>query len=851
MSYSTYVNDVIPMDFGLDLSSPKPVAQSGTLNRCSNYEITDRIGLRRIDGFERFDGRLNGGCTTFWEVGHSSSGGIVVGDYLAADTGTGSFTMLGLVVEVISSGVFRMAVINDQLLPVIRDSTGLVTELAATAPTIGTVNRTTKALTLRGAPTFVRDLRYAVSAPKALLDTTLGYQAYLRTQVTRLPAVPVLAHSYQGRHYAACGTNRLVATSTSTSTATITTVVGATVGNSSNSATARVLRIEASAGRITVLYERISGDISTAPTGTARLTGITGTLDGVAITDTTFTISSFSNSEDFASLYFCAGEQVEYDKLPAIAAGWRTIDMGYTLPFDNGKSATNSLAKYERGLGIPTGSFQYWISNGTTTFTCDLNSYHVSSGRLSTNNAVGFMQINKLTRTAGTDAAPTSGYTVYNSSTFNTSTTVANVTGQMVANLLPGLNRLRALGSRYQLRDRNFYAVEGLGVVYGVSGAGRAFYFDSNRLVFIYTQTTELTFPRHISFISASLALGYADGRVAVSVPGEPWNYAGLDGAYEYGAGHHVRGLLQMQGDTIGVFTSGGVFAIQGTNQSNFSTRVLVPEVGAVEYTVVSIGDAVFVSPAGVVTLSQTDKYGDFVGQPVSFKVNPLIRPQANRPGRIVGAIPVRNKNQYRLYCTDGTVFTLTFREGKPVETTAQVYYVNRSSTADFRGRQVVPLALSSVLDEDGTESMLFSHYSPNSSTSSTFLYRLDHGWGFDGTSIPADAALNWYFAQQPFMSKVLRKVRLDGVGFGTASLGLSTSKNYEPTFSKVVVANLPEVQTALAGTEQPHTRMVHVEERGLNVGLRIEHAPEFSSPEPSHTLQTLFIQFTGAKTDA
>lgn len=857
MSYSTYNTDVIPMDFGLDLSTPKPVAPSGTLSSCLNYEITDRVGLRRIDGFERFDGRIGGECTTFWEIGFGT-GTYAQGDYVAVDLVDDDVTaikILGKVVEVVSAGVIRVAVLDDQLLPVLRDDTGLATQLAGTLRPLYVVDPATLVATPQGAPTFCRDLRYAVGSPAIQRSKIVEYQAYLRSAVTALPGTPLLSTSYARRHYAAAGVKTFTAITMSSFTPVLTGIVGSVLGNSMTGATVRVLKAEVGPGSIIIHYDDVTGDItqSTFPPLDTYVTGLVGTLNGVPINDTTFSVDpfSFNTSTDESVLYYCAGEQLEFDELDRLGGGWRRVDMGYTIPFTSGSAASGFLAKFERGLDIPTTGFQYWLSNGTTTFTCELNSYYVTSGSLTAGDAVGFLQISKLVRTAGTGSAPDSGYTLYNSATFSPATDVASISGPMVYNFLPGLGDLTLNSSRFQLQDRNFYATDGLGMVYGVSGASRAFYFNHERLAFIYTAPTETVFPRHIGFISSSLALGYGDGRVAISVPGEPWNYSGVDGAYEYGAGYPVRGLLQMQGDTIGVFTSGGVFAIQGSTQDNYVGRTLVPDIGAVEYTVVSVGDAVFVSPSGVVALSQSDKYGDFVGQPISFRVNPLIRPRAGRPGRIVAAAPVRNKNQYRLYCSDGTIFSMTFREGKPVETTTQTYYVGRANADDFRGKQAVPLALSSVLGEDGVESILFSHYSPTSRSSSSYVYKSEAGWGFDGSSIPSDCDLNWYFAQQPFANKVLRKIRLDGVGFGQTTLDVRTAKDYELTFSRAVRADMPESPAYITGLELPYTRMVNVEERGLNIAVKVEHLPEFSSPEPSHTLQTLFIQFTGAKTDA
>lgn len=42
---------------GLDLTTPAPLTRPGTLADCENYEVANRKGYTRIDGFERFDGR--------------------------------------------------------------------------------------------------------------------------------------------------------------------------------------------------------------------------------------------------------------------------------------------------------------------------------------------------------------------------------------------------------------------------------------------------------------------------------------------------------------------------------------------------------------------------------------------------------------------------------------------------------------------------------------------------------------------------------------------------------------------------------------------------------------------------
>src|SRR5690349_20024641 len=48
--------DAIILDGGLDFRSAKCLLKPGTLSDCLSYEVVDRTGYKRIDGFLRYDG---------------------------------------------------------------------------------------------------------------------------------------------------------------------------------------------------------------------------------------------------------------------------------------------------------------------------------------------------------------------------------------------------------------------------------------------------------------------------------------------------------------------------------------------------------------------------------------------------------------------------------------------------------------------------------------------------------------------------------------------------------------------------------------------------------------------------
>jgi len=875
----SYTNDVIPLAYGLDLVEPKPLAQSGTLATCRNYEITDKAGLRRIDGFERFDGRLSGACDRYWQLQVSSSvGSASLGDVLAVDTfgAIGTTTgipssqlgvfVLGIVVQVISSTSYIVAIYNEDLFPVVRDADNYVSSLASGVDRrLFRLNKDTKTLVELGTLSLVRDLRYFATSPADQYTRILSYMEYLRGTVGQLPGPAVMTYRHKRVNFAACGASTLELRGTTSGAIVVSSLPNIVVGNTFNSASARVLGYEvitiSGEDRLVISYEDLntgSWDAAlTAPS--VNLTGLSATVGGVALGGATqLRIFAKGYSPDKAVMFTSGAEQDESSDsyFTRIHGGWKFFNAGWSFGYNNGNShvsGQDTIAKYERGEGIPTpGTFNYWISNGTTTFTVELNTYSVESGGFDTGNAVGTMQVTNVVRIAGTGDMFTTGYSVYKSATISPTDKVGDITSVPVYNFLPGLSALQRASSRYVAMDYNYYGLEELDAVYVATGASKAFYFTRDRLVFISDAAAVDKYPRHLDRLANSLALGYADGMVRISVTGEPWNYSGLDGAAEFAMGYPVRGLLSMPGDTLGVFCSNGVFSIQGSVPDNFQKRVILPKTGAVEYTAVSIGDVVFCSHAGVVLLSQSDRYGDFVGQPISQKVSPIIRPKTSANGAIVCAIPIRTKNQYKVFSADGEVFTFTFNEGKPVQSTTQTYYLGLTNFTDVNGKEFVPLALSSILDHDGIETVLASHYSPTSRVASSFVYSLGTGWGFDGKAIKAEFDVNWYFAGNPFGNKVMRKVRVDGISRGRATLKITTAKDYENEYQATLIdASIPDRPEFITIGDTPYTNMANVGERGLNVSIKALHEPDINSPEPSHTLQTLFIQFVPAKVDA
>lgn len=223
--------------------------------------------------------------------------------------------------------------------------------------------------------------------------------------------------------------------------------------------------------------------------------------------------------------------------------------------------------------------------------------------------------------------------------------------------------------SRYEMITTNFYGDVNLDSIYGVTGLPRAFAYNGRFFHRIYTQPDpEKDKPRHVAHHHEHLALGFEEGRVDISVVGEPYNFNGSEGASSWTIGDPVVGLLPLSGTILGVFCKKSVWGISGTTVDNFATQVIAPNVGAIEYTITDMGFPVYANAYGVYTLAQAQEYGDYLGSPMSQDVSPWLRPRLVKrytsDKEVVVAWPVRSKNQYRLAFADGYVISMTLNNG-------------------------------------------------------------------------------------------------------------------------------------------------------------------------------------------
>lgn len=270
-----------------------------------------------------------------------------------------------------------------------------------------------------------------------------------------------------------------------------------------------------------------------------------------------------------------------------------------------------------------------------------------------------------------------------------------------------------AVGGRYEFISYNFKGHAGSYKMYGVNGADKAFEFDGTTFTQISTGMTTDT-PSHITAHKKHLFLSFSGGSVQHSSIGDPTGvWTPVTGAAEIAIGDEVTGFQAQSGETLALFTSRSTYMLYGSSSADWNLKLFGDDTGAKEWSIAHIGSTLFLSDRGVTSLGTTQNYGDFLASTLTQKITPLIEAKKHL---ITAACRVKDKNQYRLFFSDGNVITLTF---------------NNFDLAGI-GRSIIDDPVVVISDEE--DELFFG-------TEDGWVHQMDVGNSFD------DVAMNYGFS--------------------------------------------------------------------------------------------------------
>lgn len=327
---SNLVPSVLNLDKGLNLQTAKMVAPAGSVLDTLNYEQVDFQGHKRIDGYARYDGSLIPALDEYYRITLDNTPVAVVGDLIFAD----DTVLFGIVVGVDDvNNYIYVGIINQNIHPLENDELIFwrldVDGLAITDTGVVVVSE-------YGTDTAI--------IPDEHYDNLLAFTQALRDKIEGLPGGIIGLQWFRDRLYAVADVAALILTGSTP------VIYPNDILELPNGETSKVLDAFVVDSNRYVMLDTMVPD----------LWYVNGTVidrDGspVGAVDEALNIAV---AQMFASFYESRSEQqvlTEDGPSGPFDFGWRFVDQGWAVNFENGLSAFGSFPSLNQNIsGIGT-----------------------------------------------------------------------------------------------------------------------------------------------------------------------------------------------------------------------------------------------------------------------------------------------------------------------------------------------------------------------------------------------------------------------------------------------------------------------------------------------------------------
>ncbi|WP_394780594.1 hypothetical protein [Undibacterium sp.] len=492
------------------------------------------------------------------------------------------------------------------------------------------------------------------------------------------------------------------------------------------------------------------------------------------------------------------------------ATGWVQIGLFSELKFNAGLAGSNAITEGCTIKGTTSGA------TGIVMRVCR------ETGVFNTGNATGRYIVQPL---AGVFA----GSETVKCSVDGFSGVCATVTG-------PATQITIAPGGKYQFINYNFGGAAATQRFYGVSGVDRAFEFDG--VVYVpLNSTATIDKPSYVTAVNNYLYLANMASLFNSSLA-NPYGYEVSTGAGQIAVGDTITGLQQMKGAALAIFTRNTTQQLVGASSASWAKSYVSVETGAVPYTTQTIGDTYSLDDRGVISIQATQAYGNFEFSTISRAIQPLID---SMRGKVVTSCVVRQKDQYRIFCSDGSVLVMYQDNNgqQPYKAFTKLQY------------PVTPACVTSQEDSSGVERLFMGD-------SNGFVYELNKGTSFDGQSIEAFARVWYVNNRSPRLRKRYRKAVLEMSALAYSTLACSAEFSYGDPGIGIVAdglavsggggywgsANWDQFYWDAQTINQPSVR---IDGTGVNMSLMFYSN---NALDAGHTLQGAIIHYSARRAE-
>lgn len=421
-------------------------------------------------------------------------------------------------------------------------------------------------------------------------------------------------------------------------------------------------------------------------------------------------------------------------------SGWSLVALGRELSYTSGGTYTIAVGDT--------------ITGETSAATAVITAITVESGTLAAGTAAGRIIFASQTGTFQTE-------TIKVGANLN----VANISGNSTA------ITFAVPGGRFEFVNYNFGSGSKM---YGVDGKNRGFEFDGTTFVPISTGMIADT-PSFVKGHKSHLFYAFA-GSLQHSGIGTPYTWSIVSGAAELAMGDTITGMQLQAGAadsaTMTVFTRNNIKTLYGSSSSDWNLSSYKEEAGAYRYTNQQVGGTYMLDDRGITSLVTSQNFGNFEDATLTKKIQSWIN--ARRSMSIASCI-ARDKNQYRLFFTDGSALFVTIDNGNPIG--------------------MMPILLThpvtcicSLENSSGNEEIYFG-------STNGYVYQMDIGTSMDGGDIEFYMNLAFNHLKSPRVLKSFKTAVLEvsGEGYGEFSLG------YDLSYLSTEVVQPPTQATALS----------------------------------------------------
>jgi hypothetical protein len=421
-------------------------------------------------------------------------------------------------------------------------------------------------------------------------------------------------------------------------------------------------------------------------------------------------------------------------------------------------------------------------SAGTGTFSCAAQGNNIYAGNVITGATTGATAtVAAALERTGNWVANLVGNLVVTGVTGNFSAAeILTVGGIMLANTQTTQTQIvRLPGGQMEFCNINFTGSATAQKMYGVDGVNPAFEFDGTNYVQLHTGSSPDT-PSHVINFKEMLWLAIA-GNLIIGSLGNPYNFDPINGAADVGIGDQITGFMPnggtyITGSTMSIFTYGHLYTMYGSSTANFNLITSIWDMGFAPFTMQAVSNDTYGwTSRGIQALISTLTFGDFDYTSISHEIQTLIN---SKQGLTVASNSLHQKDQYRIYFSDGTALAVGLTGDKPNGVMPLNYNLTMSC-----------ICTDNLLN-DGAEVTYFG-------STNGFVYQDNVGTSQDGQPIQAWVRLAFNNSKSPRTRKRYRRAIFEGTVTEYTQLNVAFDLGYgNPDVQPS--ANVPD--TALFG---------------------------------------------------